>query len=96
MNYTCFSSHLKCDLFIIAESLTIDRSHFLAEQGETSATDQSSPGEKSYLVETTLSKLMIRCVARNPKEMVRQVAATKELEAAEVSFANDNSLSLSL
>ena len=31
--------------------------------------------------------LMGRCVARSSKEMVRQVAAARELEAAEVSFA---------
>ena len=31
--------------------------------------------------------LMGRCVARSPKEMVRQVAAARELDAAEVSFA---------
>ena len=37
---------------------------------------------------------MGRCVARSPKEMVRQVAAARELDEAEVSFANDNSLSL--
>ena len=36
--------------------------------------------------------LMGRCVARSPKEMVRQVAATRELDEAEVGFANDNSL----
>ena len=36
--------------------------------------------------------LMDRCVARSPKEMVRQVAATRELDEAEVGFANDNSL----
>ena len=30
---------------------------------------------------------MGRCVARSPKEMVRQVAAARELDAAEVSFA---------
>ena len=39
---------------------------------------------------------MGRCVARNPKEMVRQVAAARELDEAEVSFANDNSLISSL
>ena len=39
---------------------------------------------------------MCRCVARNPKEMVRQVAAARELDEAEVSFANDNSLISSL
>ena len=32
-----------------------------------------------------MSKLMIRCVARNPKEMVRQVAAARELDSAKVS-----------
>ena len=47
-----------------------------------------------YLTWQTECKLMVRCVARNPKEMVRQVAATRELEAAEVSFAIHNSLSL--
>ena len=36
--------------------------------------------------------LMGRCVARSPKEMVRQVAAAKELDEAEVSFANNNFL----
>ena len=36
---------------------------------------------------------MGRCVARNPKEMVRQVAAARELDEAEVSFAT---ISLSL
>ena len=36
--------------------------------------------------------LMGRCVARSPKEMVRQVAAVKELDEAEVSFANNNFL----
>ena len=36
---------------------------------------------------------MGRCVARSPKEMVRQVAAARELDAAEVGFPNDNSLS---
>ena len=36
---------------------------------------------------------MGRCVARSPKEMVRQVAAARELDEAEVSFAT---ISLSL
>ena len=36
------------------------------------------------MVESTLIKLMIRCVARNPKELVRQVAAATELDSAKV------------
>ena len=51
-----------------------------------SATAQSSPGEKYlYLVFSIIDNLMARCVARNPKEIVRQVAAAKELDSAKCS-----------
>ena len=36
-----------------------------------------------YLV-YIIDNLMARCVARNPKEIVRQVAAAKELDSAKV------------
>ena len=55
-----------------------------------SATAQSTPGWTSLTLPSAI--LMDRCVARSPKEMVRQVAATRELDEAEVGFANDNSL----
>ena len=72
-----------------------DESHLLAEQGEESVLQRGLPQVEPLSPRMAVySKLMVRCVARNPKEMVRQVAATRELEAAEVSFAIDNSLSL--
>ena len=39
----------------------------------------------SNLDESIVSRLAGRCVARNPKEMVRQVAAARELDIAQVS-----------
>ena len=39
----------------------------------------------SFLVETTLSKSMARCVGRNSKEMVRQESAAREFASATVS-----------
>ena len=38
---------------------------------------------------------MSRCVARSPKEMVKQVAAIRELDAAEVGSLPNPQLSLS-
>ena len=37
-----------------------------------------------HLVHSIIDDLMARCVARNPKEMMRQVAAAKELDSAKV------------
>ena len=50
-----------------------------------SATAQSSPGENSlYLFYSLFSNMMARCVARNPNEIVRQLAAARELDFAMV------------
>ena len=45
---------------------------------------QCSPGEKSVYLVYIIDNLMARCVARNPKNIVRQVAAAKELDSAKV------------
>ena len=50
-----------------------------------SATAQSSPGENSrYLFYSIFGNMMARCVARNPNEIVRQLAAARELDLAMV------------
>ena len=62
-----------------------DEGHLLAEQGEESLLQRGLPQvEPLSLRMATYSKLMVRCVARNPKEMVRQVAAARELDFIEV------------
>ena len=73
-----------------------DESHLLAEQGEEGLLQRSLPQVEPNSLCILIGELNLvgRCVARSPKEMVRQVAATRELDEAEVSFANDNSLSL--
>ena len=71
-----------------------DESHLLAEQGEESLLQRRLPQVGASLtLPPAILILMGRCVARSPKEMVRQVAAARELDAAEVGFPNDNSLS---
>ena len=45
---------------------------------------QCSQGEKSVYLVYIIDNLMARCVARNPKNVVRQVAAAKELDSAKV------------
>ena len=52
-----------------------------------------SPGEKSVYLVYIIDNLMARCVARNPKEIVRQVAPAKELDSAKsVKFSNQSHL----
>ena len=46
---------------------------------------QCSQGEKSVYLVYIIDNLMARCVARNPKDIVRQVAAAKELDSAKCS-----------
>ena len=54
---------------------------------------QCSPGEKSVYLVYIIDNLMARCVARNPKEIVRQVAPAKELDSAKsVKFSNQSHL----
>ena len=64
-----------------------DKGHFLAEQGKEDLLQRSLPQVKNlcvHLVHSIIDNLMARCVARNPKEMMRQVAAAKELDSAKV------------
>ena len=62
-----------------------DESHLLAEQGEEGLLQRSLPQVEPNSLIGELN-LVGRCVARSPKEMVRQVAATRELDTAEVGF----------
>ena len=66
-----------------------DKGHFLAEQGEEGVLQPSLPQVEPNSLCILIGELNLvgRCVARSPKEMVRQVAAARELEAAEVSLA---------
>ena len=64
-----------------------DKGHFLAEQGKEDLLQRSLPQVKNlcvHLVHSIIDNLMARCVARNPKEMMRQVAAANELDSAKV------------
>ena len=65
-----------------------DESHLLAEQGEEGLLQRSLPQVEPNSLCILIGELNLvgRCVARSPKEMVRQVAATRELDTAEVGF----------
>ena len=53
-----------------------DKGHFLAEQGKEDLLQRSLPQVKNLCVHL-VHNLMARCVAWNPKEMMRQVAVVR-------------------